>query len=93
MLEIREELIVDIYRSYQNAPHTRAKAEVLYEGVKGILFKLNRYTGDAKKLEERSKTAINELESMLNRFYYADKEFMERLLYEAKAFILEISSY
>jgi len=92
MPEIHEEIIGEVYRSYQEAPHSRAKTEVLYEGVKSILIKLNRYTYDPEKYREKSAIAISELESRLNRFYYNDKEFVERILYEAKAYIIEISS-
>lgn len=92
MPEIHDEVIVEVYRDYQEAPHSRAKAEVLYDGVKKIMFKLNRYANDPGKFKEKSAIAISELESMLNRFYYNDKEFMEKILYEAKAYMLEIST-
>jgi len=92
MPEIHEEIIGEVYRSYQEAPHSRAKTEALYEGVKSILSKLNRYTHDPEKYREKSAIAISELESRLNRFYYNDNEFVERILYEAKAYIIEISS-
>jgi hypothetical protein len=92
MPEIHDEVIVEVYRDYQEAPHSRAKTEVLYEGVKSIMFKLNRYTNDSEKFKEKSAIAISELESMLNRFYYNDKDFMEKILYEAKAYMLEIST-
>jgi len=92
MPEIHEEIITEVYRSYQEAPHSRAKTETLYEGVKRIMSKLLRYTHDPEKYKEKSSSAISELEDMLNRFYYNDTEFIEKILYEAKAYILEISS-
>ena len=90
MPEIHEELVGEIKRAYDEAPHSRAKDELIYDGIKRIMFRLNRYTKDPVKFKEKSKTAIFELESLLNRFYYADTEFRERLLFEAKAYILEI---
>ena len=91
MPEIHEEVIGEVYRSYQEAPHSRARTEALYEGAKRILSKLLRYTHDAEKFKEKSDTAISELEDMLNRFYYNDNEFIERIVYEAKAYIIEMS--
>ncbi|MBN2322594.1 MAG: hypothetical protein JXQ30_02570 [Spirochaetes bacterium] len=90
MPEIHEEIIGEVYRSFEAAPHSRARDEVLYEGVRRIMFRLNRYKNDPEKLAEKSKTAISELESILNRFYYSDTEFKERLLFEAKAYTIEI---
>jgi hypothetical protein len=92
MPEIHDELIVQVYRSYQEAPHPRAQTEVLYEGVKNILFNLNRYTNDPEKFKKKSEIAISELESMLNRFYYNDSEFIDKILFEARAYIIEIGS-
>ena len=92
MPEIHEEIIVEVYRSYQEAPHSRARTEALYEGVKRIMIKLLRYTHDPQKFEEKSATAISELEDMLNRFYYNDTEFIEKILYEAKAYVIELST-
>jgi hypothetical protein len=92
MPEIHDEIIVQVYRLYQEAPHPRAKTEALYDGAKNILFKLNRYTNDQGKFKVKSAIAISELESMLNRFYYHDSEFIDRIIYEAKAYIIEISS-
>jgi hypothetical protein len=92
MPEIHEELIGEVYRSYEVAPHSRAKNEVAYEGARRIMFRLNRYKSDPKKFEEKSKTALFELESILNRFYFADTEFREQLLFEAKAYMIEIGS-
>ena len=91
MPEIHDEIIVGVYSSYQEAPHPRAKTEVLYDGVKNIMYKLNRYTNDPDKFKKKSVIAISELESMLNRFYYHDSKFIDRIIYEAKAYIIEIS--
>jgi hypothetical protein len=89
MNEINDEVLAGIFRNYTEAPHTRQKTEVLVRGVKDIFFKLPRYAGDQNKYREKAHIAIEELENLLNRFYYPDKEFIEKLLYEAKAYILE----
>lgn len=91
MPEIHEELVGEVYRSYENAPHSRARDEVIYEGVKRIMFRLNRYKNDPIRFGQKAKIATFELESMLNRFYFSDTEFRERLLFEAKAYLLELS--
>ena len=92
MPEIHDEIIGRVYRSYKEAPHSRGKTEALYDGVKNILYKLNRYTTDPEKFKEKSEIAISELQAMLNRFYYHDTEFVDKILYEAKAYIIEIST-
>ena len=90
MPEINDEIIAGIYREYTEAQHTRAKTEVLVEGVKQIFQKLHRYINDKEKLEERSEVALHELEADLNRYYFHDKDFIERITYEAKAYVLEL---
>jgi len=79
MPEINDEIIAGIYQEYTDAQHTRAKTEVLVEGVKQIFQKLHRYINDK-----------HELEADLNRYYFHDKDFIERITYEAKAYVLEL---
>jgi hypothetical protein len=92
MPEIHEEVISDVYRAYKEAPHSRAQTEALYEGVKRIMYKLKRYSNNPEKFKGKSAIALSELESMLNRFYYNDSEFIEKILFEAKAYLIEMSS-
>jgi len=90
MAEINDVVLTDVYREYLEALHTRGKTETLYSGIKKIFFKLNRYVNDPPRFKERSEVALLELESLLNRFYFHDKEFIEKLIYEAKAYIIEL---
>jgi len=91
MNEINDDILASVYRQYTEAPHTRQKTEVLITAVREIFFKLPRYVNDHEKYKERSQFALEELENYLNRFFYQDAEFIERILYEAKAYILELS--
>jgi hypothetical protein len=92
MNEINDDILARIFREYNEAPHSRQKTEVLIQGVKEIFFKLPRYLAEPEKYREKSVIALEELENYLNRFFYQDTDFIERLLYEAKAFILELES-
>lgn len=89
MAEINEDVIAQVYKAYQEAPHSRGKSEALVEGVQRVLFKLNRYANDQERFKEKSEIALSELENILNRFYYQDTTFIDRIMYEARAFILE----
>ena len=89
MSEINVDVLARAYSEYSEALHTRSKTEVLVTAVKEILLKLNRYIDDKEKFNERSEVALQELEQDLNRFYFYDKEFIDRLMYEAQAYILE----
>ena len=89
MSEINEDVLARVYNEYSEALHTRAKTEVLVTATKEILLKLNRYIDDKEKLKERSEVALQELQQDLNRFYFYDKEFIDRLMYEARAYIIE----
>ena len=89
MSEINVDVLARVYSEYSEALHTRSKTEVLVTAVKEILLKLNRYIDDKEKFNERSEVALQELEQDLNRFYFYDKEFIDRLMYEAQAYILE----
>lgn len=90
MPEINEDIIADVYRSYRDARFDRLRTEALYEGVKRILLRLHRYSNDQTIFKQHSDIAINELSSYLNRFYHQDTLFIDRLIYEARAYIIEI---
>jgi len=89
MAEINEDIIAQVYRTYQEAPHSRGKSSALFDGVQRVLYKLNRYVNDKGKFEKKSEIALSELENILNRFYYQDTLFIDKMMYEARAFILE----
>jgi hypothetical protein len=89
MAEINEDIIAQVYRSYQDAPHSRGKSEALVAGAQEVLYKLNRYVNDQDRFKEKSEIALSELENILNRFYYQDTLFIDRMMYEARAFVLE----
>ena len=88
---IIDDIITNVYSEYNNSRHDRERTEVLYSGVKKILFRLKRYVQDSVSFKERSDIAIDELTTLLNRFYYHDLKFIDMLLYEARAYIIEIS--
>ncbi len=90
MPEINEDIIADVYKSYRDARFDRLRTEALYDGVKRILLRLNRYSNDQTIFKQHSDIAINELSSYLNRFYHQDTLFIDRLIYEARAYIIEI---
>jgi len=90
MSDIVEDAIAVVYKEYADARFDRLRREALYEGVKRILRKLNRYLPDERKFKKHSNVAIDELSSYLNRFYHYDTPFIDRLLYEARAYIIEI---
>jgi hypothetical protein len=91
MLIINDDIIAGVYSEYNNSQHDRERTEVLYSGVKRILFRLKRYVKDPVSFKKRSKIAIDELITFLNRFYYHDTQFIDKLIYEARAYIIEIS--
>lgn len=90
MNEINDDVIAQVYREYTEAPHSRQKTEVLIAGVKQILLRLNMYLNNPDRFKEKSESALRELESYLNRFYYQNTEFLQQLMYEARAYVLEI---
>jgi hypothetical protein len=90
MAEINEELVADIYKKYKDARHDRQRTEALYGGAKKILSRLPMYLHDPERYREKSDVAVNELTTLLNRFYYNDTLFIDRLIYEARAYIIEI---
>jgi hypothetical protein len=93
MADINEEVIADVYQKYSEAPFERLRNEALYEGSKQILFRLNRYIREPVKFKKHSHRAIEELSNYLNRFYHDDTLFIDRLMYESRAYVLEIGDY
>jgi hypothetical protein len=90
MFDIVEDAIAAVYKEYTDAGYDRLRSEALYEGAKKILRKLHRYLPDDFKFRNHSSIAINELSSYLNRFYHYDTPFIDRLLYEARTYIIEM---
>ena len=91
MADIHDEVMTRIYREYKEALHSSQKSDTLEKGVKEILFDLNRYTDNPERFEKESKILLKELQDILDRYYYHDQDFSERLLFEAKAYALELS--
>ena len=90
MSDIVEDAIAAVYREYTDVRFDRLRREALYEGAKKILRKLHRYLPDDIKFRNHASIAINELSSYLNRFYHYDTPFIDQLLYEARAYIIEM---
>jgi hypothetical protein len=91
MADIHDEVMTRIYREYKEALHSSQKSDTLEQGVKEILFDLNRYTENPERFEKESKNLLKELKDILDRYYYHDQDFSERLFFEAKAYALELS--
>ena len=90
MADIHDEVMTRIYRDYKQALHSSEKSETLETGVREILVDLKRYTNNPERFEKESKNLLRVLQDTLDRFYYHDQEFSERLLFEAKAYALEL---
>ena len=91
MADIHDEVMTRIYREYKEALHSSEKSDTLEKGVQEILFDLKRYAQNPKRFEKESKNLLRVLQDTLDRYYYHDKEFSDRLLFEAKAYALELS--
>jgi hypothetical protein len=90
MADIHDEVMTRIYRDYKQALHSSEKSEILEKGVREILIDLKRYTNNPERFEKESKNLLKVLQDTLDRFYYHDRDFSDRLLFEAKAYVLEL---
>jgi len=88
--ELHDEALNKTYMQYTQALHTQEKTDALYNGVKEILSHLRVYKNDPEKFKEKSEISLNELQNLLDRYYYNDREFQERLMFEAKAYVIEL---
>ena len=93
MADIHDEVMTRIYREYKEALHSSEKSDTLEKGVQEILFDLKRYTQNPERYEKESKNLLRVLQDTLDRYYYHDREFSDRLLFEAKAYALELSEH
>ena len=91
MADIHDEVMTRIYREYKEALHSSEKSETLEKGVQEILFDLKRYIQNPERFEKESKNLLRVLQDTLDRYYFHDQEFSDRLLFEAKAYALELS--
>jgi hypothetical protein len=91
MADIHDELMTRIYRSYKEALHSSEKAETIEKGVREMLLDLKRYTNNPEKFKKESSSLIRTLEDLLDRYYYHDQDFVEQILFEARAYVLELS--
>ena len=91
MADIHDEVITRIYREYKQALHSSEKSDTLEKGVREILLDLKRYTNNPERFKKESKNLLRELQDTLDRYYYHDREFSDQLLFEAKAYALELS--
>ena len=89
--ELHDEALNDVYTQYSNAQGTRQKTNVLTEGIRKIFVNINKYLDDKNTFEEKSVLFLSELENLLQRFYYFDTQFIDRITFEAKAYILELA--
>jgi hypothetical protein len=89
--ELHDEALTDVYREYSKALGTRHKTALLTEGIKKVFQNLNKYVDDTEALAEKSKLFLNTLASLLDRFYYHDPQFRDAIIFEAKAYILDLT--
>ncbi len=90
--------IIDIHAlalshiEYENASSKRQKIEIIKKGVEEALLKLHRYTKSRDLFIEKYEFALNEINNVLNRFYYADDEFKKLVNKYVKDFIMSLSN-
>ncbi len=89
--ELHDEALTDVYREYTKALGTRQKTVILTDGIKNIFLNLNKYLDDRVIFTEKSKLFINALANVLDRFYFHDPVFKNRIMFEAKAYILGLT--
>ena len=87
---IRMDVLAEIYALYKFAAHEVEKEHIVEDGVRNILLRLRRYTEDTGKIDQKSRQAMNELETILERFYHQDKKFSKLIHSKAKAHVDEI---
>ena len=87
---IRMDVLAEIYALYKFAAHENDKGHIVEDGIRNILLRLNRYSEDTNKIDQKSRQAMIELETILERFYHQDKKFSKLIHSKAKAHIEEI---
>ena len=92
MADIHDELMTRIYRDYKQALHSSEKSDTIEKGVREVLLDLKRYANNPERLKKESEILLRALQDNLDRYYYHDPEFTRQLFFEAKAFVLELSS-
>jgi hypothetical protein len=91
MADIHDEVLTRVYREFKQALHSSEKSDALEKGVREILLDLKRYTNDPGRYAKESENLIRALQDLLDRYYFHDPEFTDRLLFEARAYVLELS--
>jgi hypothetical protein len=89
--ELHDEALTDVYREYSKALGTRQKTAVLTEGIKRVFLNLPKYVDDEEIFAKKSQLFLNTLSSLLERFYFHDPRFKDTIMFEAKAYILELT--
>ena len=87
---IRMDVLAEIYALYKFAAHEVDKEHIVEDGIRNILLRLKRYTEDTSKIDQKSRQAMTELETILERFYHQDKKFSKLIHSKAKAHVEEI---
>jgi hypothetical protein len=90
MADIHDEVLTRVYREYKQALHSSEKSDTIEKGVREILLDLKRYVNNPARYREESKSLLRALQDLLDRYYYHDHEFTEQMLFEAKAYVLEL---
>jgi len=91
MADIHDEIMTRVYREYKEALHSSEKSETIENGVREILHDLERYTNHPARFKRESENLLREFQDMLDRYYYHDSDFTEQMLFEARAYVLELS--
>ena len=84
---IRMDILAEVYARYNFSIHEEERIQIIEDGVKEVLIRLRRYRRSLEKYRTKSAQAMEELESVLERFYYQDKGFTKLLHAKAHAYI------
>ena len=91
MADIHDEVLTRVYREYKQALHSSEKSDTLEKGVREILLDLKRYANNPERYNKESENLIRALQDLLDRYYFHDSEFTDQIIFEARAYVLELS--
>ena len=90
MADIHDEVLTRVYREYKQALHSSEKSETIERGVREILLDLKRYANNPTRYREESENLLRAFQDLLDRYYFHDPEFVEQMVFEARAYVLEL---
>jgi hypothetical protein len=84
---IRMDILAEVYARYNFSTHEEERHHILEDGIESIFLRLKRYRRNPDKYAEKSRQAMQELEAVLERFYYQDRGFTKLIHAKANIFI------